>query len=199
MKPTDILSAEHRVIEQVLQCLDAIARQGVAGGALDKASAEDAIAFLRNFADRCHHGKEETHLFPAMEAKGYSPECGPTAVMRLEHEQGRAHIRAMAEAVEAASAGDQAALARFAQHARGYIGLLEGHIQKEDHCLFSMANQAFSEADQRELLARFERVEAEEMGEGTHEKYLAIANALAERYGVSRAAAAAHSCHSCGH
>lgn len=198
MKPTDILSSEHRVIEQVLKSLTQMVCEAEAKGRLDQTPAKDAVAFFRMFADRCHHGKEETHLFPAMEAKGYSADCGPTAVMRYEHEQGRAHIGAMDTAIDAASAGDQQALAQFGQHARAYVAMLEEHIQKEDHCLFPMADQAFTEKDQGALLAKFHKVEAEEMGEGTHEQYLQIANALADRYGIARVVSKGACC-SCGH
>src|SRR5574340_70938 len=131
MKPTDILSAEHRVIEQVLHCLEAMALQAVAQGRLDEQPARDAVAFLRNFADRCHHGKEEAQLFPAMEAKGFSADCGPTSVMRLEHELGRGHVRAMEAAIGAAVAGDSAAVRQFADHAQSYVELLREHIRKE--------------------------------------------------------------------
>ena len=71
MKPTEILSNEHRVIEQVLAALEAIVRDAKSAARLDEPSARDAVAFFRNFADRCHHGKEEVHLFPALEAKGF--------------------------------------------------------------------------------------------------------------------------------
>lgn len=199
MKPTDVLSSEHRVIEQVLNCLDAMVRQCAAGAALDADGARGAIDFFRNFADRCHHGKEEAHLFPAMEAKGFSRDCGPTGVMLHEHELGRMHVRGMAESLDAAAAGDQAALEKFRGHARHYAALLREHIQKEDHCLFGMANQAFTDEDQRELMEKFHRVESEEMGAGTHERFLAIANELADRYGVARAAEAGRQTCGCGH
>ncbi|NUQ61855.1 MAG: hemerythrin domain-containing protein [Pirellulales bacterium] len=200
MNPTDILKNEHRVIEQVLNCLERMAEEARRYGELDIHSAREAIDFFRTFADGCHHHKEETHLFPAMEAKGLPRQGGPTGVMLYEHEAGRQHIRAMAEAVEAAVAGDQAARDRFSQHARDYIELLREHIGKEDHCLFGMAGQMFTPADQAALLAKFQRVEAEEMGEGTHEKYLDIANRLADRYCVARAKAAeAHGVCGCGH
>lgn len=198
MKPTQILSQEHRVIEQVLNCLDKILDEALANGKLEAAPTRKALEFFRNFADGCHHGKEETHLFPAMEARGFSADCGPTAVMRYEHDKGRAHVRGMAETLEAAAEGDAAALERFARHARGYLAMLREHIQKEDHCLFSMADQALTEADQAALLAAFHRVEAEEMGHGTHERFLEIANELAERYQVQPAAEAASGC-CCGH
>jgi hemerythrin-like domain-containing protein len=95
----------------------------------------------------------------------------------------------MDENVEAASQGDLTALQKFIQHARAYSNLLRNHIEKEDHCLYTMANQAFTEEDQQKLLATFEKVEREELGSGTHEKYLRIANELADHFGVPRAAA----------
>lgn len=198
MKPTDILSSEHRVIEQVLDCLVKIIAEARTHVRLDAASARDAINFFRTFADQCHHGKEETHLFPAMEAKGFPAEGGPTGVMRHEHETGRRCIRAMNEAVDAAAQGDRAALQRFTEAGEGYISLLRQHIDKEDHCLFSMANQALNDDDQAALMAKFEKVEAEEMGRGTHEKFLALAGALAEKYGVP-AKAAGHGMACCHH
>jgi len=179
MKPTEILSSEHRVIEQVLDCLDQIITGAERTGKLDVASATDALNFFRTFADQCHHGKEEAHLFPAMEAKGFPRESGPTGVMLAEHEQGRACVRQMQAAITAG------AVPAFAEAGRRYSALLRQHIQKEDHCLFSMADNAFSAADQAALLAKFERGEAEEMGAGTHEKFLGIAGALAKKFGVA--------------
>jgi hemerythrin-like domain-containing protein len=187
MKPSEILSGEHRVIEQVLACLERIAQDCETQGRLDRASAEQALDFFRNFADRCHHGKEEAHFFPAMEAKGFSRQSGPTGVMLREHDQGRSYVRGMAEAVAGAAAGDRQAVRGFVQNARDYVALLSEHIRKEDHCLFTMADQAFSAADQRKLLDAFEHVEQAHMGAGTHEKFLHLAGELADRYGVPRA------------
>lgn len=198
MKPTDVLSQEHRVIEQVLDCLEQIADRCDHQGTLDADDANSAIAFFRMFADQCHHGKEEAHLFPAMETKGFRRDAGPTGVMLHEHEQGRAFIRGMAEVVDAAGRGDGAAQVEFTRHARGYIDLLRQHIHKEDHCLFGMANQFFTEADQRRLLDAFATVEREHMGVGTHEKYLRVANDLADRYGVAKATSGSSAGHACG-
>ncbi|HEY4760845.1 MAG TPA: hemerythrin domain-containing protein [Thermoguttaceae bacterium] len=201
MRPTDILSNEHRVIELVLNCLEKMIEQCQSENKLDEKSAKDAVAFFRNFADRCHHGKEEAHFFPAMEARGFPRDGGPTGVMIYEHEQGRNFIRSMDEAIETAGNGDLAAQGKFVRNARGYINLLREHIQKEDHCLFAMANSALTEQDQENLLAVFEKVEAEEMGEGVHEKYLNIAHDLAKRYGIPSAEfekVVGHGC-GCGH
>ncbi len=198
MRATDILSDEHRVIEQVLNCLEKMVDQCESEGKLQTQPAQDMVAFFRHFADHCHHMKEETHFFPAMEAKGFPREGGPTGVMLREHDQARHLVRGMDEAIEAASAGDASARKVFVEHARGYIDLLREHIEKEDRCLYSMANQAFTEDDQQQLLSAFEKVEKEELGAGTHQKYLQIANELAERFGVPRATVGNGGQHGCG-
>jgi hemerythrin-like domain-containing protein len=197
MRATDVLKSEHRVIEQVLNCLEAIADRACATGALDGDSAREVIDFLRHFADGCHHAKEEEHLFKVLEARGFPATAGPTAVMRAEHEMGRLHVRGMKAHVDAAVAGDTDAVAAFAEHAWAYVNLLREHIRKEDLRLFPLADHALAEAEQQALLDRFEAVEREEAGEGTHERYLALADALAQRWGVPRAAAACPTC--CGH
>jgi hemerythrin-like domain-containing protein len=107
--------------------------------------------------------------------------------MRHEHDLGRGHVRAMSEALEGAAQGDAVALNAFADHALAYVHLLRDHIGKEDQCLYPMANQALSEADQQALMAKFQHVEEEELGAGTHENFLKIANDLADHYQVPRA------------
>jgi hemerythrin-like domain-containing protein len=178
MKATEILSAEHRVIEQVLDCLEVMVQRAETSQTLEKQSILDAVAFFRAFADQCHHGKEEGHLFPAMEANGYPRVGGPTGVMLHEHELGRKCVRGMESAVEEGN------VTGFVENARAFLPLLRQHIQKEDHCLFSMADQVFTAADQDRLSAAFERVAQEEQSARTHEQYLQLANQLADAYGV---------------
>jgi hemerythrin-like domain-containing protein len=189
MRATDILMDEHRVIEQVLNCLEKLADRCEAGEKLDGPSALEALEFFRNFADRCHHGKEEGHLFPLLEARGLGRQGGPTGVMLHEHEQGRGLVAAMAGAVE------RGAPREFVRHARAYVKLLREHIRKEDQCLFPMAVGILSGADAEALARRFEHVENAEMGEGTHEQFLQLANDLAERLDIPRAQVAPP----CGH
>jgi hemerythrin-like domain-containing protein len=201
MQPTDILKSEHRVIEQVLECLEKIADNAAAEGRVDGSAARQALDFLQNFADRCHHGKEEGQLFPMMETRGFSPNQGPVAVMLYEHDLGREHMRALAAALDDAAKGAAEAVAQFVDHARDYVQLLRDHIKKEDNCLFPMADHVLTEADRHSLANAFARHEAGDMGSGTHEKYLALANELADRFHVPRAAGEALAVHGacCGH
>lgn len=197
LRPTDILSQEHRVIEQVLSALEEMVRHCQTTGKLNVEDGRKAVAFLRAFADECHHGKEENHLFPAMEAKGYPRHGGPTGVMLHEHDEGRHLVVAMDQALGAAGDGAAEACERFALNARKYIDLLREHIRKEDHCLFTMAKQALSDAEQQQLLQAFSDVETHHMGAGTHEKFVALADELADRYGTAKATHG-HTC-GCGH
>ncbi|MGB6042306.1 MAG: hemerythrin domain-containing protein [Pirellulales bacterium] len=201
MQPTEILMQEHRVIEQVLACLEKMADQCAEGQGqdLDVRSAEQALDFFRNFADRCHHGKEEDLLFPLMESKGFSREQGPTGVMLDEHEQGRRFVQLMADALSISAADAEAARNAFIEPARGFVALLREHIHKEDHCLFPMANQALSEPDQQQLVESFEKVEHDDLGPETHQRYVNLANELAERFGVQPVASASQCGHGCSH
>lgn len=197
MRPTEVLMHEHRVIEQVISCLEEMTNRFEAGKALDTASANQALDFFRVFADRCHHGKEEDLLFPVMEQKGFSREQGPTGVMLREHDAGRYHVHGMSKAIERIASGDGNARTEFIEHSRGFAALLRQHIMKEDHCLFPMADRALTAADQDELGRSFAKVEHDDLGPGVHEKYIETADRLAERYGIARPQACVQ-VHSCG-
>src|SRR5262245_46187281 len=189
MEPIEILKNEHRIIEQVLSCLDRISANCVAARKLDAQAARDALDFFRSFADGCHHRKEEDYLFPALEARGLPAQAGPTAVMRSEHVEGRRHIQAMDGAIVAAARGDNSALDTFARHAQAYVRLLREHIAKEDNCLFPMANASLSPTDQQTLLEAFHGAERAENNTEKHERFIHLADKLAERFGVAATAA----------
>lgn len=197
MRTTEILSQEHRVIEQVLACLEKLVSAQSDPRRFDWTTAGSILDFLKNFADRCHHGKEEERLFPAMEARGFSPTTGPTAVMRQEHERSRELMAAMSESVRRGGNGDSAAVLRFERAARDYVQLLREHIHKEDSCLFPMAANFLSDSD-CELVRQFEEIEHEPRFDGQHEKYLKLADDLAQQFDVPRCVDASPCLHPCG-
>lgn len=195
MRPTEILSAEHRVIEQVLDCLEAMAARARAEQRLDLPRAQAALEFLRVFADTCHHGKEEERLFPMLVARGLSLHSGPLAVMLDDHRAGREYIRRMAAALEGGEVD------AFARAAEGYAALLREHIGKEDGVLFPMAESMLDSEARRALLASFDAFEHHDMAAGTHERLHAVADELARHYRVKLASerASAPAPRSCGH
>ena len=174
-KATALLSDEHRVIERVLAALERLTDKPAAEFLL---SWKQALDFIRHFADQCHHLKEEKILFLALEEHGIPNQGGPIGMMLLEHEEGRAYVRAMFDALGKIAAGDLSAQPALFQNAKQYLRLLREHIQKEDDILFRMADEVISEDEQKQLLKTFETHEAEEMGGGVHEKYLQIAAEL---------------------
>lgn len=198
LRPTEILSQEHRVIERVLDCVDVIAQRARRNAALDAASAREALEFLATFADACHHGKEERALFPRMEQRGIPRHVGPLAVMLHEHEVGRAAIRGMREALERFERGETAAAPDFADAAEQYVGLLHEHIAKEDQVLFPMAEACLGEPDREAVLARFEETETKDLPPGTHRRMLALADTLCERFGIARESCEPSSSAQCG-
>lgn len=161
--PTARLREEHEVILRALSLLERLGRKLEAGGPVDRDGLQWLREFFSTFADRCHHGKEEQHLFPAMERHGIPREGGPLGVMLHEHEEGRAFLRAMAK-------GDDREIAGAI---RGYATLLRAHIDKENGILFPMAEQILPDEEQRELLHAFEAVEQTVAGPGVHERLLA--------------------------
>lgn len=171
MRASEVLMSEHRGIERMLKVLEAEAARIEAGERVDVKLVEQGIDFLSNFADSCHHTKEETELFPAMAKAGVPTEGGPIGVMLQDHVEGRGHIKAMSEALEAYRQGDEAAAKRLAGSIRAYTELLTAHIWKEDNVLFAMADKVLADSIQEELVASFDRIESEHMGEGVHERY----------------------------
>ena len=147
--PIDTLMDEHRVIEQVLVALDAAAQRDV-----PISFYEDVVDFVVNFADGCHHDKEEGLLFPAMVAQGMPRDAGPLAVMLHEHDLGRRCVARIREAIEA---GDVPA-ARAA--AADYSAVLRPHIAKEDGVLYRMARDVVPAEEVASLALRFEEIEA---------------------------------------
>jgi hemerythrin-like domain-containing protein len=139
MDAISLLTEEHRLILQVLDALDAFADQ-VGRGLDDRAELGRFARFVREYADARHHGKEEDILFEAMVEAGFPREAGPIAVMRLEHEAGRARLAVMAE-LAGLPGWTAEHRSRLLDAAHGYTELLRSHIRKEDTILYPMALQ----------------------------------------------------------
>ena len=174
-RATELLGAEHRVIERVLAVLEKLTRRPVETSLKQW---KQTLDFLRHFADECHHFKEEKVLFPALEEHGVPREGGPVGMMLVDHEEGRGYVRSMIANVALVETKNEAAKDSLVSAARAYLRLLQEHIQKEDEVLFKIADEVIPANEQKDLLQMFEEHEAKEVGEGVHEKYLKIAQQL---------------------
>lgn len=182
MKPTAELSHEHEAILLMIQVLEKMSERLEAGERVDPAHLEKAVDFIKVFADKCHHGKEEDLLFPAMEKAGIPRTGGPIGVMLTEHVAGRSHVKALTESLPGIRKGDQASARVFAENARKYGTLLSQHIHKEDHILYPMADARLTPSQQKELEARFADVEEKVVGHGKHEEYHRLLKELEAAY-----------------
>ncbi|MDH3497168.1 MAG: hemerythrin domain-containing protein [Gemmatimonadota bacterium] len=182
--PTSRLRDEHVVILAVADALEALVTEAEAGrwnfGAFG-----DALTFIRLFADACHHGKEEDLLFPELEKTGLPRDRGPIAVMLEEHRQGREFARHMAGALASAREGDERARATLRNAAAGYVNLIRGHIAKEDHVLFHMADQAVRGTACRTLCGAYAGVCGRHFEGHTKEQLTALATSIRERAGLT--------------
>src|SRR3989304_91377 len=117
---TEILRKEHDAILRMLEVTEQVAEQLARGEQVAPQTLNGLLEFFRLFADQCHHGKEEDLLFPKLQQKGMPREAGPIGVMLLEHDQGRAFVRQMAQAAEEYAKGNPGAAARWTAAAAGY-------------------------------------------------------------------------------
>ncbi|HEY4716553.1 MAG TPA: hemerythrin domain-containing protein [bacterium] len=174
MKPTEILMEEHKAILKLLDALVRVSEKLRNGSAVNIELLEKAVDFIRTFADKCHHAKEEHVLFRFMEENGIPTHGGPVGVMLMEHDQGRGYVKNMADAVMEIKQGSDGASIKYADNAVSFATLLSQHIDKEDNILYPMSEQMMTPGDEARLLEEFEKSENERAGAGVHEKYLKI-------------------------
>jgi hemerythrin-like domain-containing protein len=166
---TRVLVDEHRLILRMITLMEHNAERMEAGRFHDWQFFLDAVEFIRNFADRYHHAKEEEVLFVELVKNGMPEKQSPVEAMHLEHEQGRALVRALEDAVRLARTGETGQLPLIAAHAREYAQLLRGHIDKEDRILYPLAERILPEAARPGMLAAY--AAAEGRSPALEEKY----------------------------
>jgi hemerythrin-like domain-containing protein len=186
-KAIDALMHEHEAILFSLGILQKMVDKARSDAAWNTKDAGELVSFLKEFADGCHHGKEEGILFPAMEKAGILNEGGPIGVMLHEHALGRDRIRGMKAALEGAGTRDEVTndrIARetFAREADGYIELLRQHIEKENKILFPLGEKALSPQTLDGLYDLFEDHEERVIGHGRHEELHAMLGEFEKRY-----------------
>ena len=134
---TESLRKDHKLIEKVLQALDATINLLKEGKKIPEQILLPTIDFTQNFTEICHHGKEEEALFPALEKSGMPSHMGPIRMMIVDHQR----TKAIGEKIELASkkyldTGDSSnlilALKVYVQH-------VTEHLWKENNRLFKMA------------------------------------------------------------
>lgn len=183
MNAINELLSEHEAVRLTLKILKKIAQRiDETGRISDTEHVEQLFEFFSTFVDRCHHGKEEELLFPALEQVGLSRKGGPVGVMLKEHQQGRDLVAKMKNDLSRYRDGSDNAALNFKKHADDYIALLDFHIEKENNVLFPMAIKHLPENMLVEMKNGFDKIESEKIGVGKHEDFHQMLDALKRIY-----------------
>jgi hemerythrin-like domain-containing protein len=118
----------------------------------------DGVDFIRSYADRFHHAKEEDLLF-----KFFDENLDMVKVMCEDHKTARNHVKAI---VEALARKDRETVA---QHLTAYRDLLSQHIKREDEIMLPWMDKQLSVPQVGEMYSRF--LEVEERMDSHQKKY----------------------------
>lgn len=167
-KATDDLRNEHSSISHALNIYDDIASSGPKEESVLLKYYTELVYFLKIFADKCHHGKEEDYLFKDLGGKGVLEDPDLINHLLREHKLARDYIVMMDEAL-----GDNH-IEKFNDAFVKYQELLRRHMRKEETGIFLIADELLKEAVQDILFEEFEAHEEKVVGHGVHEELHAM-------------------------
>ena len=155
---------EHKIIGTTIVLLNDAVKRLQSGKELPPGFFEEVFGVLKDFIDRCHHGKEEGALFPLIKAKGPT-EAGTVSLLLEEHEKGRRFVEAMGEA---AGKKDKAGMIGSIN---GYTTLIIQHIRRENMIFPAWINPLPDET-KKKMSKSFDEIEARSIGLGSRQEYL---------------------------
>jgi hemerythrin-like domain-containing protein len=168
MMPIGPLMIEHRLIERMIDVMREELNLFEKEKELNSDFVEMAVDFIRTYADRCHHGKEEDILFRELGTKKLKDEHRHTMEELVEdHRWGRKMTARLVEANKRYVEGNGEAMSTVTDCMRSLIQFYPKHIEKEDKHFFIPCMNYFTEAEQQALL----REEWEFDKNLIHEKY----------------------------
>jgi len=181
--PFRIMTVEHYPIIEVASALSAMRTTHD----IDPETLKKAVGFIKRFADRYHHEKEEKVVFE--KAKKKRIDTSPIDAMEKEHEMTRSRVK---EASEHLEKGD---LKNAIVSLREWANFIPDHIDRENHSLFPGLDRIFDENEKENLLKEFLRVDQElgsyeEMQESADEIFVKIlsktGNAIVEARAIPK-------------
>lgn len=150
---TQILTSEHQYILKVISAALNECEKVENGKELDLDFFEKTVDFIKNYADKFHHAKEEDILFKAMLENVDGLHCNPIPVMLHEHQEGRNYLQGMEQGL----AGKNTA--KLIENTRAYGFLLQQHIYKEDNILYPMAEQTLTQEKKLEVNRLYQKAD----------------------------------------
>jgi hemerythrin-like domain-containing protein len=171
------LMIEHRLIERMLSVIKNVLGKIESENEVDPIFVDIAVDFIRIYADRTHHGKEEDILFRELNKKTLTSE--DSQIMKElteEHVFGRQTTKALIEANNRYRKGDESALPDIAAKLQTLIEFYPKHIDKEDKMFFPSSRKYFTDEEDQAMLAEFWEFDRKMI----HEKYQSVVEKLEE-------------------
>jgi hemerythrin-like domain-containing protein len=175
---TQDLFEEHVVIMQALDIMQEISERLQRNEPADRDDILDLLGFLSEFADKCHHGKEEDLLIPGILKSRVLENNGPISAILAEHVQGRDYIAKMRKSIN----GDTIRVDEFLRSSHEYVTLLRSHIRKENTLLFPLIEARMPQKEQHNLYKEFMEFEYRQIGYGHHEELHSMIETLEKKY-----------------
>ncbi len=168
MQPVGPLMIEHRLIERMIKLMSQELQKIRQQPQTDTAFIDQALDFIKTYADKCHHGKEEDILFRDLAKKPLSGEYQKILnELIAEHKYARGIVGVLAAAEEKYLSGDKTSLNEIIGSIDKLIAFYPKHIEKEDKNFFLPVMQYFSEQEQEAMLKEFWEFDRKLI----HEKY----------------------------
>jgi hemerythrin-like domain-containing protein len=169
------LMIEHRLIERMLSAIKDALSEIESKHKVDPVFVDIAVDFIRVYADRTHHGKEEDILFQKLRNKPLSADDQRIMNELIEeHAFGRRTTETLVAANTRYRNGDDTALNDIADNLNTLIGFYPRHIEKEDKKFFPSSRNYFTDGEDQAMLAEFEEFDRKMI----HEKYKSVVEEL---------------------
>jgi hemerythrin-like domain-containing protein len=169
---------EHRLIMRMITLVDQEVKRVEKSNIVDQSFVDRTVDFLRSYADRTHHGKEENILFRDLAKKKLSDI--DTRIMNeliQEHSAGRAITATLVAAAETCRNGDASGLPVIKECLRQFVDFYPRHIEKEDKMFFPSSMSYFTESEQKAMLDEFKNFDAKLI----HDAYLGVVETLEKK------------------
>ncbi len=156
MLPIAPLMIEHRLIERMIRIMLAESQRMKASGEADAAFIDTAVDFIRTYADKFHHGKEEDILFRELAERKISTEHNRIMGELIEeHVFARKTTGSLVAAKERYVKGDDSALKEITGALDALTTLYPRHIEKEDKHFFIPVMDYFDQAERDKMTEEF--------------------------------------------
>ena len=175
MMPIAPLMIEHRLIERMIGFMNKEADRIRQGTCPDADFIDAAVDFIKTYADKLHHGKEEDILFKVLAKKSLPAEHGRIMDELIkEHAQGRGNVKKLAEANKRCAQGEEDAVKEILENMDILTEFYPKHIEKEDKHFFIPVMKYLNEEEKEEMLGSFNEFDKRFI----HAKYQSIVEGL---------------------